>query len=166
VEGLPAPIGGEMQCSAASAALGQHETLQLAVLAAFAPCSSLHCGANIEAMERYNSTLLDEVTALLKAAPAKRNWLTLPDLIQLAQRGNVALPVDITHLGCLWVLDRCVPPGGAARPATPRRLLPTRPLAGHKTPHASPSHLLMQPSNPVPAPPTAACRPAGATAGG
>ena len=60
-------------------------------------------------MERYNSTLLDEVATLIKAAPAKRSWLTLPDLIQLGQRGIVALPVDVTHLGCLWVLDRWAP---------------------------------------------------------
>lgn len=32
--------------------------------------------------------------------------LQLPDLLLLVRRGNVALPVDPTHLGCLWVLDR------------------------------------------------------------
>lgn len=32
--------------------------------------------------------------------------LQLPDLLTLVRRGNVALPVDPTHLGCLWVLDR------------------------------------------------------------
>lgn len=33
--------------------------------------------------------------------------LQLPDLLTLVRRGNVVLPVDPTHLGCLWVLDRC-----------------------------------------------------------
>jgi hypothetical protein len=119
-------------------------------------------------MERYNSTLLDEVAALLKTAPAKRNWLTLPDLIQLAQRGNVALPVDITHLGCLWVLDRWVPPGGAARPAGDTAPPPAyQPRGWAHDPACIP--ILIAPhaaSNPVLTPPTAAGCPAGTTAGG
>lgn len=56
-----------------------------------------------EVMERHQP-LLEEVAALLKGR--QRDFLTLPDLFALVRRGNVALPVDPTHLGCLWVLDR------------------------------------------------------------
>ncbi|PRW45239.1 hypothetical protein C2E21_6322 [Chlorella sorokiniana] len=51
-----------------------------------------------------NQALLDEVAWLLRGHARKH--LTLPDLLTLVRRGNVVLPVDPTHLGCLWVLDR------------------------------------------------------------
>lgn len=54
-------------------------------------------------MDRH-AALLEEVARL--CAAARRPYLTLPDLFQLVDRGTVALPVDPTHLGCLWVLDR------------------------------------------------------------
>ena len=54
-----------------------------------------------------NAPLLEEVRRLLAAGGRQRAYLTLPDLIQLVRRGNVALPVDPTHLSVLWVLDRC-----------------------------------------------------------
>lgn len=55
-------------------------------------------------MDRH-AALLEEVGRLLGPKPQKQH-LALPDLFQLVDRGNVALPVDPTHLGCLWVLDR------------------------------------------------------------
>lgn len=55
-------------------------------------------------MQERHQPLLEEVAALL--AGQQRAHLTLPDLFALVRRGNVALPVDPTHLGCLWVLDR------------------------------------------------------------
>lgn len=50
-------------------------------------------------------SIQDEVAAVLKAE--HRAHLTLSDLFQLLRRGNVMFPIDPTHLGCLWVLDRC-----------------------------------------------------------
>lgn len=55
-------------------------------------------------MQDRHQPLLEEVAALL--AGRQRAHLTLPDLFALVRRGNAALPVDPTHLGCLWVLDR------------------------------------------------------------
>lgn len=48
------------------------------------------------------AALAEEVTHLLNG----RTYLTLADLLQLLRR-NVTLPVDLTHLGTLWMLDRC-----------------------------------------------------------
>ncbi|KAI3426302.1 hypothetical protein D9Q98_008675 [Chlorella vulgaris] len=47
------------------------------------------------------AALAEEVTHLLNG----RTYLTLADLLQLLRR-NVTLPVDLTHLGTLWMLDR------------------------------------------------------------
>jgi hypothetical protein len=69
-----------------------------AVLTCILPIGSQH-----SAMDRYQG-LAEEIAALVKGE--HRAHLTLPDLLQLQQRGNVALPIDLTHLGCLWVLDR------------------------------------------------------------
>ena len=72
--------------------------------------------------------LLEEVEALLKAGGGQeqRKHLTLPDLFALTSRGNVALPVDPTHLGCLWVLDRCARREGSLPPHPPPPTPPTR----------------------------------------
>ena len=76
--------------------------------------------------------LLEEVEALLKAGGGQeqRKHLTLPDLFALTSRGNVALPVDPTHLGCLWVLDRCAREAAACvahpPPLTRRRRVASR----------------------------------------
>lgn len=55
-------------------------------------------------MDRYQG-LAEEVAALLKSE--HRAHLTLPDLFQLQRRGHISLPIDLTHLGCLFQLDRC-----------------------------------------------------------
>ena len=57
-------------------------------------------------MERHQE-LLAEVQALLKRHGDDRKHLCLADLLELTRRENIALPVDPTHLGSLWVLDRC-----------------------------------------------------------
>ncbi len=61
-----------------------------------------------------NAQLLEEVRRLLTSGGRQRTHLVLPDLIQLVRRGNVALPVDPTHLSVLWVLDRCAAAAAAA----------------------------------------------------
>ena len=69
--------------------------------------------------------VIDEFKRLVKRG---RKHLVLSELLQFRPKGPV-IPVDMCHIGVLWVLDRCV--GGTAAhslPAAPpaARIQPAR----------------------------------------
>ena len=44
-----------------------------------------------------------------RLAKKGRKYLVLEEILRFQAKG-ATIPVDLCHLGVLWVLDRCVPP--------------------------------------------------------